>query len=60
VVPRTVLPATCMWEHEGTSAAKAATTSGGTIGDGPTVVAEDDMVVPLAVCRQGGTSVEHP
>jgi hypothetical protein len=46
-----VLPIEGKWEHEGPST--------GTIGDGPTVVAEDDTVVPLTVCRPGDTSVEH-
>jgi hypothetical protein len=32
----------------------------GTMGDGPTAAAGDNVVVPLVVCRSGGTLVEHP
>jgi hypothetical protein len=47
-----MLPAMGRWEHADTSA--------GTMGNGPTVVVEDDVVVLLTEYRPGGTSVEHP
>jgi hypothetical protein len=54
-VPGMMLPVAGRWEHEDTSVDAT-----GTVGDGPTVVAEDDMVVLLAECRSNGTSLEHP
>jgi hypothetical protein len=51
-----VLSVVGRWEHAGTSSADG----GGTVGDGPTLVAEDDIVIPLVVCTPGGTLVEYP
>jgi hypothetical protein len=40
--------------------ATEATAAVGIVGDGPTVVAEDDVVVLLEECKPGSTLVEHP
>jgi hypothetical protein len=46
VVLRTVVLDVGRWEHEGTLTTEVAAIAAGTMGDGPTVVAEDDTVVP--------------
>jgi hypothetical protein len=51
-VLRTVLPVAGRWENEGTSTTEVAVAAAaGTVGDGPTVVAE---------CKSCSTSLEHP
>jgi hypothetical protein len=56
-VASTLWSAADRWEHEGTFAVEVAAT--GTVGDGPTMPVEHDVVVLLAVCRPCGTSAEH-
>jgi hypothetical protein len=51
-----VLPAAGRWEHKDTSAGGG----GGAVGDGPTMVAEDDVIFLPTECKPHGTSVEHP
>jgi hypothetical protein len=47
-----MLPVAGRWEHEGTSTTEVAVAAAaGTVGDGPTVVAE---------CKSCSTSLEHP
>jgi hypothetical protein len=58
VGPETLLSVAGRWEHEGTSTTEVAAAS--TMGDGPTVVAEDDAAIPLVKCKLSGTLVEHP
>jgi hypothetical protein len=45
--PEMMLHVVGRWEHEGTSA------DVGTMGDGPTMVTEDDVAILLAECRLG-------
>jgi hypothetical protein len=52
-----VLPAVGRWEDKGTSTAELAASI---VGDGPTVVVEDEEVVQLVECEPAGTSMEHP
>jgi hypothetical protein len=56
-LPGMVLHVADWWEHGDASATVVAAAS--TMGNGPTVVAEDDVAVRQVECRPDSTSVEH-